>query len=568
MRGIREALRFLVFALAGAPLLACGKSDPGPPGLEVDAYCPGPGCEDPGDGILRVGAARRDINPTLIETEWDDVNENNHYDAGEDFVDVNGNGEFDAVWIGGFSTGRPATGIHDDLWVRALVLELGDTRVAIAVLDLVGWFANEIDVTRELLDPALGVDHLIVAATHSHQGPDTLGLWGERPLKSGVDPDYNALVRRRTAEAVAEAAAALEPVALTVARTETLDEDGSPIPFVGDNRDPKILDPTLTVLQFTAADDPDRTVASLVHWASHPEYAGSRNNLLSADYVYWLREGIENGVAEHAALGLPAIDGAGGEVVFVNGAFGGQIGPNQARPPGEDGEPIAQSGMPKAEAVGWALARRALEAMTSAADTLDVEAPHLAFRTAPIDVTVENTYYHVGGLVGVFHRDFYGYDEERAIGPGNYPLIASRVTYLEIGPIGIITAPGELHPELFLGGYDGSWSFGYEIVDPNNPNPPDLAQAPGPPYLRDLILARDGVEIALVFGAAEDFLGYIIPAWNFVLDENGPYITRAEGHHYEETNSVGPLVEEEVVGALRELIDWGSLSTSQAPGIK
>ena len=57
--------------------------------------------------------------------------------------------------------------------------------------------------------------------------------------------------------------------------------------------------------------------------------------------------------------------------------------------------------------------------------------------------------------------------------------------YLRIGPASIITNPGELTSELFLGGYDGSLAGTYPLFDPRKANAPDLSLAPLPPYLID-----------------------------------------------------------------------------------
>ncbi len=78
-----------------------------------------------GDGVLYVGVARGLINPTFVDREWTDTNGNNLYEPGEPFVDTNANGEFDGTWIAGFSSGRPATGSHDDLEVRAMAFRSG-----------------------------------------------------------------------------------------------------------------------------------------------------------------------------------------------------------------------------------------------------------------------------------------------------------------------------------------------------------------------------------------------------------------------------------------------------------
>jgi hypothetical protein len=527
---------------------------PGPAEPFPERYCPGSdGCTGEGDDPLRVGAARAIITPELTETEWEDLDEDHLYTRDEPFTDENGNELFDAVWIAGFDNGRPATGVHDDLSVRAIVLERGDVRVGIAVIDCIGWFSDEMDATRAMLPEALELDHVIIASTHVHQGVDTLGLWGRVQLETGLRADYQALVREATVAALTDAVGGLTPVTMTVAQIKTIDETGSARPYVSDSRDPAIFDPRLTLIRFADAADPEVTVATLVNWGSHPEYAGDENNLLSADYVYWLREVIANGA--QPTLAGPAMAGIGGEVVFMNGAFGGQVGPNDAEPIDASGLPHPQADMERAEAAGTNVGRLALEAITSAELAEDVPSPALSFRTGVIYVLVENVFYHVAAITGVFDRQLLGYDAQRSIGDDNLPYLASRVTYLQLGNVGIATAPGELHPELFIGGFDGSESWGFDLVSEGNENPPDLTRAPERPYLRDLVMLNDGVKYPLLFGAAEDFIGYIVPAYNYELGET-PYIEEAPGDHYEETNSVGPLVEEHVVGSMRAIIEW------------
>lgn len=531
-----------------------GPRDPFP-----ELACPGgPGCAGTGDGVLAVGAGRASITPNLAEyeTEFVDENDNGEWDSGEEFTDTNGNGKFDGAWMAGFGNGRPATGVHADVWARAVVFDWNDLRLGVVVVDTVGWMSNEIDNTRAMLPASLEIDHLIMQATHVHEAIDTMGLWGRQELQTGLDPDYQALVRQKSVEALEAAVAALEPVTMSYATAETLDESGSARPFVGDGRDPVVLDPTVTVVSFQSVANPGTSVATLVHWAAHPEYAGDENNLITPDCVYLIREALENGLPEEPDRGLPALAGLGGEVVYLQGPLGGQIGPKDTRPIGTDGLEIASSSLEKADAVGRNVGRIALEAITSTDDVIDVANPDLEFRTGLVDLRVENTFYHVAGLVGVFDREFYGYDESKPIGGTNIPYIDSRVTYFRVGTLGVITAPGELHPELFIGGYDGSFSHDVPIVSADNPNPPPLEMAPQGPYMREVMTTSPKVDHAICMAVAEDMVGYIVPSYNYQLSENTPYIEEAEGDHYEETNSVGPLVEEQAVGAMWELVNW------------
>ena len=84
------------------------------------------------------------------------------------------------------------------------------------------------------------------------------------------------------------------------------------------------------------------------------------------------------------------------------------------------------------------------------------------------------------------------------------------------------------------------------------PNAADPTKAPKAPYLRDMM--GGDVEHRMVFGLTLDMLGYIVPRYNFVLNEFAPYIGEAEGDHYEETNSIGPRAEPEMVGTMRQMV--------------
>ena len=118
----------------------------------------------------------------------------------------------------------------------------------------------------------------------------------------------------------------------------------------------------------------------------------------------------------------------------------------------------------------------------------------------------------------------------------------------------MISAPGELHPELWIG-TDPRFSWGQPTLT-ETINRPDLAQGPAAPYLRDLMLLNPDVRYAFVGGLTEDFLGYIVPAYNYVLDPSDPYIVEAEGDHYEEVYSLSPFVEQHAIHPILELLKF------------
>ena len=179
---------------------------PEPPDLQ----CPGDRsgqCDADPQAKLEAGAAVRSIVPDCYES-WVDLDENFAFKHGNDELldcgcdrlcpgdpgyigpdDGEGDGELQPAWMAGFGNGRPATGVRgegvglvgegDGLWARAIVLRQGNTTVAIVAMDLVGWFNGDVLAARELLaEQGLDVDHLIVHSTHTHEGPDSMGMWG------------------------------------------------------------------------------------------------------------------------------------------------------------------------------------------------------------------------------------------------------------------------------------------------------------------------------------------------------------------------------------------------------
>ena len=509
--------------------------------LRVDLTCPGdPACKDDGDGQLQVGTARREITP-LVEP-FVDKNGNGVYDAGEPFTDLDGDGRFNPVWLAGRDSGTLAFGVHDPIWARCYALRQNQTTLVHCVIDALGIFQDEERQVRADLDPALGVDLFMLGATHNHQAFDTVGTWGPNDTTTGYDPALLRRTRLLTVEAATEAVRRLRPAKMSIASIAAADDDGDMVHYVSDTRDPVVIDNRMHVLQFDGQSD-GKPIVTLVNWSSHPDSLGVRRHYISSDFVHYLRETVESAV--------------GDDVVYITGSVGGQIGPGRVEPRMEDGSvyPHEQS-YRFIDVWGRALGRLALKAFAA---RKDVAAPKLAFRHTTFAAHIENIAFHTAFVLGLYHRDLFGFDRNapllRTPERDNTPLVETEVGYITLGPAAMITAPGELLPESFLGGYDGSYAGKYRFSDATQPNSPDYGKAPKPPYLIDLM---DGErEHRMVFGLTLDFLGYIVPRYNFVLDPDAPYLQDAPGDHYEETNSVGSRAEPEFVGTMRQIITVG-----------
>jgi hypothetical protein len=132
------------------------------------------------------------------------------------------------VYLGGYGLGpvRRSTGTLQPLYVRALALRSLDGAPAhtlvLAVLDSQGYFAAYqagsygLSDIRGTVSAQLGIPtaQIVIASTHSHAAPDTVGFWG------GVPASYLDLVRERTIVAITQAVPNLTPATLSVGTSD------------------------------------------------------------------------------------------------------------------------------------------------------------------------------------------------------------------------------------------------------------------------------------------------------------------------------------------------------------
>jgi hypothetical protein len=565
-----------------------------------DQRCPGdPGCKPSGDATLYAGAAVEDITPVVdhvvaFAPSSTKKHEFNPF-AGDkcvkkgscDLGDVNTCTAVDPMkctWIAGFGAGRPAAGNADPTSVRCAVLARGNTKIGLCSVDAVGWFYNEIEATRELIakdHPDLDLDFLAVAATHVHETQDTMGIWGPSDTESGVKPEFNAMIRQKTAAALAKANAALRPVQLQLGASKVDGHIAGTDPgghgtaaFVSDTRDPVVIDNELRVMRFVATDD-QSTVATLINFTSHPEFADDQNVMTSADYVHTLREGVEQGldVKDGAGKSLVKTPGFGGVAIFFNGPLGGQVGPGKVNHTDFEGNPVPE-GLERAYNNGRLLAVYAHEALTKGVETLETAA--IGFRAREIYVDILNTAYHIALAQQLFQREGYFFDKYKELGEDNVPALRTQIAVIDIGPAELIGLPAELHAELLLATPDGKSAL--DAPYPFTPKPffvlNDKATNPscgtdgysrcddGPPAIdqmdREKIidLARDPrAKYRWALGLMQDEIGYIVPDYDYKLDPQNPYLEEASpGEHYEETNSVGKNVQSHIVDPILQLL--------------
>jgi len=551
---------------------------------EPTYFCPGSeGCTD-ADGTLRVGASALPITPICYE-QWLDCGDDGLCPGDEGYIEADsgemnaewdkntevfldcgcdqlcpgdegytapdegeGDLEFQASWIAGFQNTRPARGVHDDIWARAIVFEKGSTRVGFVVVDLIGWFYQDIEKTRTIVaDKGIDLDHLIVSATHNHEGPDTMGLWGRSVTRSGYSEEYAQYVRMQSAEAIQVAVDNLQDVGSFAVGSVDVREysDKGTSNLVRDSRDPKVIDERLggAIFRNTAGE----TIATLSHFGNHPEVLASRNSLITSDFPDLLRTSLESGVVYDSYTR----EGYGGVSIFINGAVGGLMTPLGITITDGEGNDFRDPTFEKNDAFGKVMAEQAMDAIDGAEDVVD---DTLSFSGQVFDLPVENFGFQAMFVTNIIPRDIFGYDPEELIDEDNVPHIRTEISHLRVGPLSLVTVPGEVLPELVIGGYDGSHVGDptKTLIEEDSPNPPDVSLAPQGPYIDDIIPNTH----RWIVGMGNDELGYIIPEYDFQLDDRLPWFDEAPGDHYEETRSLGPKTAELIQAEIQKIMDF------------
>jgi neutral ceramidase len=247
--------------------------------------------------------------------------------------------------LAGYYYNRDATGVHDPLHVKAMVLEQGGVKIAMAALDLVSVPRDIVQSARALVQQRIGLipDHVMISATHAHTTPVVLTNPSRYDLQ-GRDKEiaqaYTDSLPGKIADAIIAANARLQPVEMLagVGQEKTLSfnrrffmKDGT-IGWNPGKLNPNIfrpagpIDPGLPVLYF---ESPKGTtaVAAYVNFGLHQDTTGGPE--ISADFSYTLGQVLKM-VKGDSFFPMFTIGAAGNVVHIDTSRPGAQMSYHQA----------------------------------------------------------------------------------------------------------------------------------------------------------------------------------------------------------------------------------------------
>lgn len=306
-------------------------------------------------------------------------------------------------YLAGYAPGRRADTVLDPLWARAVAIRCGHVTAAILALDCLGLTPATVQAIADATPLPLG--RLLICCTHTHTGPDTIGLWGPDHHTSGVDEAVLARVIRGGAEAVNQALDHLQPAVLTFTHTV------APQRCAVNVRAPEILDKSINVMHLATAEH-GRPLATVLNWACHPETLARDCRGLSSDFAHALRQRLEERL--------------GGTALFVNGALGAMVT-----------AACAEENPAEATRIGQTIADAALTALRATDELLATA--RLDIATREVDLAIESDSLRAAIDAGLV-----------AAPPNADGRLRVPVTAWAFGPSTWLAVPGEVAPALGL----------------------------------------------------------------------------------------------------------------------
>ena len=212
-------------------------------------------------------------------------------------------------FIAGDKQNRRFIGVLDSLYAKAVVFYDGENSMALVTLDCIGLLYQDLQKIRKktaelTFDIPFYTDNIVISSTHTHSGPDVVGLWGKDFSQTGVDSVYMDFLVKTVAEQIQKASKNLQESSIRYGQNEFGEEWVANICH-------EEIDRSVTVLQFL--DNNQNNIVTLTNFACHPTYMDAVFSEISADYLAGFYREMEKKW--------------GGEHLFLQGAIGGWIQP-------------------------------------------------------------------------------------------------------------------------------------------------------------------------------------------------------------------------------------------------
>ena len=337
----------------------------------------------------------------------------------------------------GYYFERLASDVHDPLLAKALVLQEGNTSVALVIVDLVDVAQSAFDEARVQITQELGIpkENIVISATHTHTGPEFI-------------PEYEAGLSAKIVDAVKIAAQHQQPAVIksgvgheaNVSFHRRFMMKDSTVQFNPGPLNPDIvrpmgpIDPDVGILY--VEDVQGQAIAVLVNFAIHLDTVGGTK--ISADFPAYLSDVLRQ------QLGNETL------VMFGLGTCG-NINHFNVK------SPETLKGFERAERIGYALAASVIRELP-ALESHEVDQLRVAHEELPLQIPTyteqEVAEAQVNAQKESDHESSTSEIREAMkilrIDERDGEPLKAEVQAVGLGDVGIVALPGEIFVELGL----------------------------------------------------------------------------------------------------------------------
>lgn len=315
------------------------------------------------------------------------------------------------AFMAGFAPNRLSLGALEPLEATVLYLRRGERELCLVSVDSIGLLRATIERIRARAQGFARPSDIIVCATHTHSGVDTLGIWGPTifkiiPRGTGIVPAYMDRLVERVGDAITRARESARPASLRNAAF-TVDPQWTRNDRKGGGRYDGAV-----ALGLDDAETGER-LATLLNFASHPETLWEHNRWLSPDFPGPFRRRVREAV--------------GGEALYFSGPLGGMLTPNV---PPDSTEAERRDYI---ERLGEALATQTTAALAAAEPD---SSPDLAHTFKVTEFPLANWRFRLMTRLGIIPNAWRGQVAE------------TEIHHMRIGKLELFSVPGEPVPEV------------------------------------------------------------------------------------------------------------------------
>lgn len=328
------------------------------------------------------------------------------------------NPDKDSLYLAGGKPNRPFIDVHDSLFAKAVYISNEKNEVILLTFDCIGLLYPQLIEIRQKIKlkiPGIKNDQIVMTSTHTHAGPDVVGIWGKDFAHSGVNKQHLEKMVNQAVRAIQEAYDSKTNVELNYATGE-FGKD-----WVKNISEPNEIDRSVSVLQLK--DKAGKNVATLTNFACHPTIMDDATTAASADYLWGYYKYLDK---THGGVNL-----------FLQGAIGGWIQPEDI-----------PSSFENADYYGSSLGKYALELLKKPSKNISGT---ISFHAKTVEFPVENQTFKMLSKAGVIKREF-------------GTTVTSEIAYFSIGDCSFATHPGETVPALGLASKDLMKNKGAKFV--------------------------------------------------------------------------------------------------------